>query len=54
MFDIGFKQYDLEREKRNRKLRDAWEIFYTPMQLSEAKFRIKVAMRIRRGKFPAQ
>jgi hypothetical protein len=52
MWDFGIKKYDIEAEKAKRKLRDAWEKFYTPMQLSQAKFRIKVNSRMRKGKFP--
>jgi len=52
MWDFGFKQYDKEAEKAKRKLRDAWEKFYTPIQLSQAKFRIKVNSRILKGKYP--
>jgi hypothetical protein len=52
MFDFGTKIYDKEAEKAKRKLRDAWEKFYTPMQLSRVKFRIKVNERMRKGKFP--
>lgn len=52
MWNIGCFKYNKETEKAKRKLRDAWEKFYTPMQLSQAKFRIKVNSRIRKGKFP--
>lgn len=38
MWDFGIEEYDNEKEKVKRKLRDAWEKFYTPMQMSQAKF----------------
>lgn len=53
MFDLIPIPYCPKRAKAKRKLRDAWEIFYTPLQLSQAKFRIKVAMRVSKGKFPS-
>lgn len=52
MWDFGYFKYDKDAEKAKRKLRDAWEKFYTPMQLSQVKFRIKVNSRMRKGKFP--
>ena len=44
--------FDAKKAKERKKLRDAWEKFYAPMQLSMDKFREKVAMRVRKGKFP--
>ena len=52
MFSFGEKEYSKEEIKAKNKLRDAWEKFYTPMQLSQAKFRIKVRMRVEKGRFP--
>jgi hypothetical protein len=54
MFNSGYKEYDKEVAKQKRKLRNAWEKFYSPLQLSQAKFRIKVNSRIRKGKFPSK
>ena len=52
MWDFGTKYYDKKQEAEKRKLRQAWENFYTPLQMSSVKFRIKVNERMRKGKFP--
>jgi len=52
MFDFGAKEYDKKLEANKKKLRLAWEKFYTPLQMSRVKFRIKVNERMRKGKFP--
>jgi len=52
MWDSGELKYSKEAEKAKSKLRDAWEKFYTPIKLSQAKFRIKVNSRLQKGKFP--
>lgn len=52
MFDFGEKIYNRKLEAEKRKLRQAWEKFYTPLQMSHVKFRIKVNERMRKGKFP--
>jgi len=51
MFDFG-DYYNKEVQINKMKLRTAWEKFYTPMQMAQAKFRIKVNSRIKKGKFP--
>lgn len=51
MWNSGFYHSNITN-KKSKKLSDAWEKFYTPMQLSQDKFRIKVKMRVQKGKFP--
>jgi len=52
MWDYGNWRYDKKYQNKRKKLRLAWEKFYTPMQMSQVKFRIKVNERMRKGKFP--
>lgn len=52
MWDFGLSKYDKKASEEKIKLRLAWEKFYTPLQMSKAKFRIKVNQRLLKGKYP--
>jgi len=52
MFRFRTKIHDKKLEAEKIKIRKAWENFYTPLQMSHVKFRIKVNERMRKGKFP--
>lgn len=52
MWDFGLQKNNSQVRKAKIKLANAWIKYYTPMQLSQVKFRMKVNSRVRKGKFP--